>query len=201
MLLTLLHNRYVSALHLPQHAPGCLLSAGGDRDLFLWDYQSGEIKDRLPIGDIVYAATKVKSQRRKFKRLETKAGTGWRARKRREREVKEGEDRAKHDPAKAKQESSREQTTGVLEEEDVTMAVDDGSLSPIKASSPSHAPVEIDESDKMITEATKSIDLPGGMIVGAARARLPALEDIIVVSHISTLTFESQHALVFSAIG
>lgn len=44
--------------------------------------------------------TKVGSQRRKYKRFENKAGTGWRARKRRERELKEEQERKQRETKK-----------------------------------------------------------------------------------------------------
>ena len=185
-------RRYVSALHLPEHLPGTLISAGGDRDLFLWDYQSGQVKDRLAIRDTVYSATKVQSQRRKFKRLETKAGTGWRARKRREREAKEEKVR--------REQANNQQATGVPDEDEEMALDNEDPHSPMKISSPLDPHGTLEESDRMITE-DPSIDLPGGMAVGAARARLPAVEDVIAISRIATLQFESQYALVFSAVG
>lgn len=93
-------GRYVSALHIPEHAPHLLVSGGGDRYLAFWDFLSGKVEHKLEIWDLVHAMTKVSSQRRKFKRLESKAGTGWRARRRRERERKEEEEKKKREAEK-----------------------------------------------------------------------------------------------------
>lgn len=195
------HTKYVSALHLPQHLPGCLVSAGGERDLFLWDYQSGQLKDRLSIGDIVRTSTKVKSQRRKFRKLEVQPGAGWRSRKRKEQELKAEEQRAKRRQGSAQQGSPRgPPSTGVPNEDEEMTAVHDGMPSPMKISSPSLPQVGLEDPDKTDT-GNGTIELSGGLLVGTVRARLPSLDDVIVISRIMTLKFESHHALVFSAVG
>jgi hypothetical protein len=180
------------------------VSAGGDRHLFLWDYLSGKLKDQLDIWEVVYSSTKVSSQRRKFRRLETKAGTGWRARRRKEREMKEKEDILRREKQKKISLSPTEQAKrDVLDDEDEDMLVTEGEVNDKIAYSNLEQPtISPDGSNRMSTEPSiNNAHLPGGMVVGASRARLPALEDVIVISKIATVRFESQYALVFSATG
>jgi hypothetical protein len=80
-------------MKLPNHTPDILISAGGDRDIFFWDYMAGVLLNQISVWDVVYPSMKVFSQRRKYKKLEAKAGTGWRTRKRKEREEREERDR------------------------------------------------------------------------------------------------------------
>jgi hypothetical protein len=170
------------------------VSAGGDRHLFLWNYLSGQLKDRLEIWDVVYASTKASSRRRKFRRLETKAGTGWRARRRKERETKEEEERLRREKEKQRSSSPTEQgkADGPKEDEDIIMT----------EPQPEHPTASADGADKMVAETNlENVHLHGEMVVGAARARLPALEDVIAISQIATVRYESQYALVFSATG
>jgi hypothetical protein len=61
--------------------------------LFFWNYLTGNLENKLEIWDAVRSMTQVASQRRKFKRLEAKAGTGWRARRREEQKLKEEQER------------------------------------------------------------------------------------------------------------
>jgi len=175
------------------------MSAGGDRHLLLWDYISGQLKGRLEIGDVVYASTKVSSQRRKFKRLEAKAGTGWRARRRKEREMKEEEERTKRE--REKQGGSMLVEKGVPDEDVEMLAAEDrpdGVTTP-RTEFPPSSP---HEPGKLFSESNAAdTHFPGGMTVGATRARLPALEDVIVISQIATVQFESKYALIFSAVG
>lgn len=165
--------RYISAIHIPRHLPHLLVSGGGDRALYFWDYLKGTLLHRLDIWDIVLGSTKVSSQRRKWKRIEVKRGEGWRSRRKREREEKkqlnsqqtQSPDRAHHDE---------------VEDEERDM---------------------IEDEEDYVGDSSERQDIGGGIIVSQARTRLPSLEEVIAVSKIETLCFKSQYALLFSAIG
>lgn len=68
--------------------------------MFFWNYLTGNLENKLEIWDAVRSMTKVASQRRKFKRLEAKAGTGWRARRRKEQKLKEEQERKQREVAR-----------------------------------------------------------------------------------------------------
>ncbi|KAG8860410.1 tRNA (guanine-N(7)-)-methyltransferase non-catalytic subunit trm82 [Serendipita sp. 411] len=189
------HTKYVSAIHLPLNLPGKLVSAGGDRHLFLWDYMTGDLIDRLEIWDAVYSATKVSSQRRKWKRMEAKAGTGWRAQKRKSREEKERMEKLKKQSEEG--EKSREEV-----DEDAEMDVDE----PLLDENGDGVDSTVIREERRV-EGTLESSLPsvlisaGGITINERRAQLPSLEEVIVISKVDTLQCGDRYALVFSAVG
>ncbi|KAG9017028.1 tRNA (guanine-N(7)-)-methyltransferase non-catalytic subunit trm82 [Tulasnella sp. 427] len=63
------HRKYVSALHIPQSSPTTLISGGGDPELFVWDWTSGTLLQRVPVLEKVRPLARVKGGRRAFHRL------------------------------------------------------------------------------------------------------------------------------------
>jgi hypothetical protein len=58
-----------------------------------------------------------------------------------------------------------------------------------------------DVDDTAATEEGGGINIPGGILIDRTRAKLPSLDDVIVVHKIETLRMKSQYALIFSAVG
>ncbi|PVG04711.1 hypothetical protein CPB86DRAFT_692525 [Serendipita vermifera] len=183
------HTKYISAMKLPDHTPDILISGGGDKSIFFWDYLTGILLNQISIRDIVYPSMKVFSQRRKFQKLEAKAGTGWRARKRKAREERERLEREAREKAKMEgsvstpnENVSRTSPTAATEFADEIQKdekQEDG-----------------EEGDMMAVDTVQ-----GGMAVSRQRSQLPSLEDVIVISKIETLQFGLEFLLVFTAVG
>ncbi len=55
-------NRFVSALHIPKSNPSVLISGGGDLELKVWDWLSGQWKYDIPIWDSVKEYIMVKTK-------------------------------------------------------------------------------------------------------------------------------------------
>ncbi|KAJ6565973.1 WD40-repeat-containing domain protein [Mycena sp. CBHHK59/15] len=71
------HEKFVSAIHVPEFAPKKLVSGGGDPILKIWDWVSGTVTREIPILHEVEPFIKVKSVRRKrFEDDEEEGGDG-----------------------------------------------------------------------------------------------------------------------------
>lgn len=52
--------RFISALHIPASQPSVLISGGGDHELKIWDWMSGQLRYDVPIWEAVQDHIKVK---------------------------------------------------------------------------------------------------------------------------------------------
>lgn len=194
-------NRYVSALHLPSHMPKTLISGGGDYHLYLWDYISGELKGQLEVWSHIRPLMVAESQRRKFQRTEVKAGSGWRARKKQEKEAREAREKEERE-AKSESKLTAEkvaqlptdvsdpnQETGSAADEATIFAAVDGPMGSIDTEAPKG------------TSATDSMGQTAAETSSLGKVNLPALEDVMVISKIDTLKFASAYAVIFTAVG
>ncbi|CAG8702615.1 16771_t:CDS:2, partial [Acaulospora colombiana] len=189
-------------IRLPNHTPGILISGGGDRNIFFWDYLAGTVLNQISIWDVVYPSMKVFSQRRKFQKLEAKVGTGWRARKRKEKEAREERERLEREGRKkAKMEGSvstpdenasrnNQDATGSEIGDPSTARIPPGELQKDEKQE------DGEEGDMMAVDTVQ-----GGMAVSRQRSQLPSLDDVIVISKIETLQFGLEYLLVFTAVG
>ncbi|KAJ7016266.1 WD40 repeat-like protein [Mycena alexandri] len=64
------HEKFVSAIHIPEFAPTELVSGGGDPMLKIWDWMTGKLKREIPILHAVEPFIKVKPARRTPRRFE-----------------------------------------------------------------------------------------------------------------------------------
>ncbi|KAJ7931724.1 WD40 repeat-like protein [Mycena leptocephala] len=64
------HEKFVSAIHMPEFSPTELVSGGGDPMLKIWDWMTGKVKREIPISDAVEPFMKVKPARRTPRRFE-----------------------------------------------------------------------------------------------------------------------------------
>lgn len=69
LLLQLLYlsKRYISAIHIPPFARGCLISGGGDPVLKVWDWTTGRLERNVQIFDVVQPFIMVKASKRRRK--------------------------------------------------------------------------------------------------------------------------------------
>lgn len=181
------HTKYISAIHIHRHLPHLLISGGGDRALYFWDYLKGTLLHRLDVWEVVHGSTKVSSQRRKWKRIEVKRGEGWRARRKREREEKKrlkSQQSGQVEPANSDQGQQTQSPDRTYQDEVENEERD-----------------MIEDEEDHVGDSSERQEIGGGIIVSQARARLPSLEEVIAVSKIETLCFKSQYALLFSAFG
>ncbi|KAH7885862.1 WD40-repeat-containing domain protein [Phlebopus sp. FC_14] len=58
------HEKYVSAIHIPQFSPATLISGGGDPELKLWDWMTGRLERNVHIFSAVEPFIKVKVRKR-----------------------------------------------------------------------------------------------------------------------------------------
>ncbi|KAJ7180880.1 WD40 repeat-like protein [Mycena filopes] len=68
------HEKFVSAIHLPEFAPTELISGGGDAMLKVWDWMSGKVKREIPVLDAVAPFIKVRPPKRTPRRFEDDGG-------------------------------------------------------------------------------------------------------------------------------
>ena len=71
--------RFVSALEIPTYAPSILISGGGDPELRMWDFRSGQQIGSLGVWEHVRPTLKVRGGRKKWK--ENKEGKPPKAKK------------------------------------------------------------------------------------------------------------------------
>lgn len=57
----------MSALHIPSFSPATLISGGGEPELILWDWKTGQLLLQIPVLDTVKPFVKVKGGRKSFK--------------------------------------------------------------------------------------------------------------------------------------
>ncbi|KAG8818020.1 tRNA (guanine-N(7)-)-methyltransferase non-catalytic subunit trm82 [Serendipita sp. 399] len=191
------HTKYVSAIHLPAHLPGRLVSGGGDRHLYLWDYMTGDLLDQIEIWDAVYPATKVSSQRRKWKKMEAKAGTGWRAQKRMMKQERE----------QIAESASPAMVRGDVDD-DMDVEMDGGPDlrgdaigDVVNEDGDADGSVQSGEPNSMSSFLPPALITAGGITINERRAQLPSLEEVIAISKLDTLQFGERYALIFSAVG
>ncbi|KAK1218334.1 tRNA (guanine-N(7)-)-methyltransferase non-catalytic subunit trm82 [Marasmius sp. AFHP31] len=55
-------SRFVSCLHIPKSQPSVLVSGGGDPEIKVWDWHSGQLKHNIPVFDHVKEYIQVKAQ-------------------------------------------------------------------------------------------------------------------------------------------
>ncbi|KAF7356394.1 tRNA (guanine-N(7)-)-methyltransferase non-catalytic subunit TRM82 [Mycena venus] len=68
------HEKFVSAVHIPEFSPAELVSGGGDPMLKIWDWMTGKVKREIPILHAVEPFIKVKPARRTPRRFEDGGG-------------------------------------------------------------------------------------------------------------------------------
>jgi hypothetical protein len=138
------------------------------------------------------------SQRRKFQRMEVKAGSGWRARKRKEKEAKEAREKEEHNARFKSKIAAKGSAPSRLDTNDpdreaalATNEKADEPMSPIGTEVRTRGTSTMDDVLQDTAESASNV----------GRANLPALEDIMVISKIDTLKFASTYAVIFTAIG
>ncbi len=60
--------RFISALHIPASQPSVLISGGGDSEIKVWEWMSGELKYDVPIWETVHEFIQVKIKPHKKRR-------------------------------------------------------------------------------------------------------------------------------------
>ncbi|KAI0918072.1 hypothetical protein AcV5_002850 [Taiwanofungus camphoratus] len=69
------HEKFISAIHIPDFAPSILVSGGGDPMLKVWDWMSGALLSEIPVYESVKSYIKVRAPKTKWDREEGEGGS------------------------------------------------------------------------------------------------------------------------------